>query len=187
MLHMNADRIVVREETSEDRNAVRAVNVAAFGSDAEADLVESLHAGGNVMFGFVAEVEGEVVGHVLFSWLPIETAVETIQAATLAPLAVLPEWQGKEIGTALVRHGLARCRERGVPAVIVLGDPAYYGRFGFRAETARGVQTPWSGPHLMAVELVPAGLTERQGVARYPAAFSSPQPDNGDSPDRLRS
>ncbi len=162
----------VREERPGDREYVRAVNEAAFGGPDEADLVRRLYDDGDALLGLVAEVEGQVVGHILFSRLPIETAQGVGSAAALAPLAVLPGWQGQGIGTALVREGLTRCRERGVAAVVVLGDPDYYGRFGFRAEMASGLQTPWSGPHLMAVELVPGGLGGGRGVARYPAAFA---------------
>lgn len=164
--------VVVRGEGAGDRWAVRAVNEAAFGGCAEADLVERLHDEGDALFGLVAEAEGRVVGHILFSRLPIDTADKTIAAAPLAPLAVLPEWQGRGIGSALARHGLDRCRERQVAAVVVLGDPSYYGRFGFRAETAARLHSPWSGPHLMAIELVPGELAGGAGVARYAAAFS---------------
>jgi putative acetyltransferase len=162
---------VVREERPGDRESVRAVNEAAFGGPDEANLVRRLY-DDDALFGLVAEVEGQVVGHVLFSRLPIETVKGVVSAAALAPLAVLPGWQGQGIGTALVREGLTRCRERRVAAVVVLGDPGYYGRFGFRAEMASGLQTPWSGPFLMALELVPGGLHDGRGVARYPAAFA---------------
>lgn len=161
----------IREEKIRDREAVRGVNAAAFGGEAEGALVQHLYDDGEVLFGLVAEVEGQVVGHILFSRLPVETEQGVVSAAALAPLAVLPEWQRQGIGTALVREGLTRCRERRVPAVVVLGDPGYYGRFGFRADLASGLQTPWTGPYLMAVELVPGGLAGGQGVARYPTAF----------------
>jgi putative acetyltransferase len=84
---------------------------------------------------------------------------------------VLPAWQSRGIGSALVRQGLKVCSGQGVPAVVVLGDPGYYGRFGFSAELARELQTPWSGPNLMAIELLPDGLGDGKGVARYPEAF----------------
>ncbi len=161
----------IREEKIRDREVVRGVNAAAFGGEDEGDLVQHLYDDGDVLFGLVAEIEGQIVGHILFSRLPIETEQGSVVVAALAPLAVLPEWQRLRIGAALVREEMTRCRERRVPAVVVLGEPGYYGRFGFRAETARGLQTPWSGPHLMAVELVPGGLAGGQGVARYPAAF----------------
>jgi putative acetyltransferase len=86
---------------------------------------------------------------------------------------VLPRWQRQGIGSALVRHGLALCRERGISAVVVLGDPAYYGRFGFSPALARGLKTPWSGPHLMAIELVAGSLGDGSVVAHYPAAFAA--------------
>ena len=166
----------LREEQPADRDGVRAVNLAAFGGRAEADLAVALYGAGDALFGLVAEESGRIVGHILFSRLPIETAGGTILAAALAPLAVLPSRQGQGIGSALVRQGLAHCREQDVPAVVVLGDPAYYSRFGFRAETARDLRAPWSGPHLMAIELVPGGMGPGPGLARYPAAFENVTP-----------
>ena len=163
----------IREETAADRVVVRAVVRAAFGGEAEADLVERLHADGDATVALVAERAGNVVGHVLFSRLPIELGQRIVPAAALAPLAVAPEWQRQGIGAALVREGLALCRDRGVAAVVVLGDSAYYGRFGFRAGTTAGLQTPWSGPHLMALELIPGSLSGDSGIAHYAAAFSA--------------
>jgi putative acetyltransferase len=170
---MESETPIIRAEQLHDAAAVRAVNRAAFAGDAEADLVARLHADGDVLLSLIAVVGGDVVGHILFSRLPIATAGGVIPAAALAPLAVLPAHQRQGIGAALVRNGLIRCRERGVPAVVVLGEPAYYERFGFRANAARGLQTPWPGPHLMALELLPVGLGDGQGLARYPAAFAS--------------
>ena len=161
----------IREEELADRDGVRAVNLAAFGGSAEVDLVARLQADGDALFGLVAVAGDRIVGHILFSRLDIDTAGGTIPAAALAPLAVLPERQGRGIGSALVRAGLAGCQKRRLPAVVVLGDPAYYRRFGFRAELARTLRAPWPGPHLMAIELVSGGLG-RGGVARYPAAFA---------------
>ena len=167
-------RFSIRDESPEDRAAVRAVHQAAFAGDAEVDLVARLYADGDVLFGLVAAHRSIIIGHIMFSRLPVETPVgEVITAAALAPLAVLPERQRQGIGSALVRRGLDLCQQREAPAVVVLGDPAYYGRFGFRAETARGLQTPWSGPYLTAIVLRAAGEGIRSGIARYPAAFTA--------------
>lgn len=162
----------VRLETPEDRAGVRIINQQASGGDAEAILVEALRAEGAALFGLVAEAEGEIAGHILFSRLPIAMANGAeVVAAALAPLAVLPAWQRRGIGSALAREGLARCRELGMPAVVVLGDPGYYTRFGFRPELARGLASPWSGPYLMALELIPGGLAGGHGAAHYADAF----------------
>lgn len=167
-----SEPIVVRTETPADRAAVLEINRAAFGADGEAVLVERLHADGDVVLGLVAVVDGEPVGHLLFSRLPITWATgETVPAAALGPLAVLPAWQRQGVGSALAREGLRRCGERGIVAVVVLGDPAYYTRFGFRAALASRLQTPWSGPHLMAIELEPGSLGDEAGIARYAPAF----------------
>lgn len=166
--------LTVRDERPADRLAVRAVNEAAFGSPAEADLIERLRADDDARFGLVAEVEGQIAGHILFSRLPIALDNgDSLLAVALAPLAVMPSRQRQGIGVALVRQGLDKCQEQGIPAVVVLGDPAYYGRFGFSVAAAAALRSPWSGPYLMAIELEPGGLRGGRGVARYPAAFGS--------------
>jgi putative acetyltransferase len=173
MTHMTPSELIIRPEAPPDRAAVRGVNRAAFEGNAEADLVAQLHAAGDVLCSLVAEIDGCVVGHILFSRLPIALEREVVVAAALAPLAVLPERQRQGIGTALVHHGLAHCRERGIPAVVVLGDPHFYGRFGFSAELASGLQTPWSAPNLMAIELVAGSLGNGRGIPRYAPAFAA--------------
>jgi len=162
----------IRPETPADRAAVAEVNRLAFGGEAEGRLVERLHADGLVVASLVAEDAGRVVGHILFSRLPLETARGDLPAASLAPMAVRPERQGRGIGAALVRAGLAACRERGCVAVVVLGHPGYYPRFGFSAALAAGLEAPWRGEALMALELVPGALAGRRGRLRYPAAFA---------------
>lgn len=164
--------VAIREETPSDLEGVQGVNRAAFGGNEEASLVARLYADGDVLFGLAAEIDGVIAGHVLFSKLPITlTTGETIAAAALAPLAVAPRWQRQGIGSALVMGGLAACRQRGIAAAVVLGDPAYYTRLGFSVALASRLQTPWSGPHLMAIELKPGSLGDGEGVARYAAAF----------------
>jgi len=162
----------IREEQPQDRVAVAAINTAAFGGEAEARLVEALHRDGDVLAALVAVEDGEIVGHILFSKLPIETDEGVMFAAALAPMAVRPDRQLKGIGSALVRQGLAMVRERGASAAVVLGHPDYYPRFGFSANWARGLESPYSGSDaFMAMELVPNGLGTGEGVLHYAAAF----------------
>ncbi len=163
--------ITIREEIQDDRPAIREVNALAFGSTEEADLVDRLRADGLVLASLVACDDGEVVGHILFSTLPIETAGRGVKAASLAPMAVRPERQRQGIGSALVRRGLEVCRALGLDGVVVLGHPSYYPRFGFSAEGARRLEAPFSGPAFMSLELVPGALDGVSGRVRYPPAF----------------
>ena len=119
----------------------------------------------------VAEEGGRVVGHILFSDLPIVTADGTVEALALAPLAVLPSHQRRGIGSLLVREGLRACREAGHRIVVVLGHPEFYPRFGFSAELAERLKSPFSGPAFMAAELVPGALEGVEGEVRYPPPF----------------
>ena len=163
---------LIRDETPNDLDAIREVNRRAFGGEAEARLVDRLRDDGLVVASLVA-IEGErIAGHILFSDLPIKTEYGVIPAAALAPVAVVPERQRAGIGSALVQRGLETCRERGRTAVVVLGHPTYYPRFGFSAGLARTIHSPYSGAGeaFMALELTPGALASG-GVARYPAAF----------------
>ncbi|HVC94245.1 MAG TPA: N-acetyltransferase [Pirellulales bacterium] len=112
---------MIRSETSADDKAVRHVNRLAFGQEEEARLVDALRNGGFVRASMVAEVEGQVVGHILFSDLAIMSLADTISALALAPMAVLPKFQRQGIGTALVQRGLEVCRQQGHQIVVVVG------------------------------------------------------------------
>ncbi len=162
--------MIVREATTADAEAIRSVERAAFGRDDEADLAGRLRDDGSTLVELVACEADQTIGHVLFSALPIVRDGATVAAAALAPLAVRPESRRRGVGGALVRAGVAACREAGMSAVVVLGDAAYYGRFGFRPETASTLRAPFSGPHFMALELAPGALAGG-GEARYAPAF----------------
>ena len=135
--------VKIRHETPEDRQAIWTVNRSAFESDAEANLVDALRDGGYVEVSLVAEIDDEIVGHILFSRVAIITKVGTVEALSLAPMAVLPSRQRQGIGSRLVEAGLEACRDQGFKMVVVLGHPDFYPRFGFSAELARSLENPF--------------------------------------------
>lgn len=159
--------MTVRREAAEDVPEVRLVNEDAFGRPDEADLIENLRAEGVVLCSLVAEEQGRIVGHILFSRMWIEN----VPAVALAPMAVLTATQRRGVGGLLVRRGLELLREQGERIVIVLGHPDYYPRFGFSVELARGLMSPFPVDAYMALELEAGALAGVYGKVRYPAAF----------------
>lgn len=162
--------IIVRPATDADAHAIAQTVTAAFGRDDESRLVAALAASGDVAASFVAESNGTVIGHVLFSRLEAQ-----FPALALAPVSVRPEHQRRSVGSALIEHGLSWASDRDWTAVFVLGEPEYYGRFGFTADAARGYDCPYSGPYLMARFLRPANTLADSlaGHLTYPAPFSA--------------
>lgn len=167
--------MMVRAERAQDAAAVREVNLAAFDGPAEADLVDALRTNCDDSLSLVAVDAGRVVGHALFSPVFIETASGRAEGMGLGPVAVLPERQRQGIGTALLEAGIAELRQRGCPFVIVLGHPAYYGRFGFTPAIDRGVHCEWDVPTeaFMILVLDEAALAGVAGIARYCPEFAS--------------
>ncbi len=166
--------ILIQPETSADHESIRHVNRLAFAQDEEARLVDALRDGGYVRLSLVAQQAGRVVGHILFSDLPIITQAGTVPALALAPMAVLPGFQNQGIGSALVRRGLEMCRDQGHRIVIVVGHPHFYPRFGFSAKLAALLDAPFSGKDsFMAVELVPGALAGVTGRVQYPPPFGA--------------
>jgi putative acetyltransferase len=161
----------VREEQAGDEPRVREVNRAAFGHPDEADLVNAMRREGVVLLSLVAEVDGKIVGHILFSRMTVETKECSVKAVALAPMAVLPDHQRREVGSQLVRQGLAALRERGERIVIVLGHKEYYPRFGFSSEKTRDLASPFPPEAFMALELADGALDGIRGTVRYPSAF----------------
>src|SRR5579862_2515829 len=162
---------LIRDEDPGDYDAVRELNRTAFRGEAEAQLVDDLRRDGAVILSLVAVENDQIVGHILFNDLLIETEQAVLHAVSLAPMAVIPQYQRQGIGSKLVRRGLELCRERGKSIVVVLGHPAYYPRFGFSTELAKNLRGPYSGQTWMALELIPGALDGVKGMVRYPKAF----------------
>ena len=162
----------IRRESEADHAAVRAVNEAAFETGAEANLVEALRAKRIALVSLVAESGNAVVGHILFSPVVLAEHRE-LNVMGLGPMAVLPGHQRKGIGSALVREGLARCRQLGCRAVVVVGHPNYYPRFGFVPGTRYSIRCEYDVPAdvFMIAELEKGALKGLAGVVRYDDAF----------------
>lgn len=168
--------IIIREERPEDVEAIRRVNLAAFGQPAEAEVVDRLRENCRDLLSLVAEERGDVVGHILFSPASIggEGATPPLAGMGLAPMAVLPERQGQGIGSLLIHNGIKMLRERGAPFIIVLGYPEYYPRFGFERASRYGIHSQWSevpDEAFMILILNRTAIVGASGVASYRREF----------------
>jgi len=167
--------LIFRAETEDDYADIYEVNWQAFGRAAEGRLVNMLRESEHCVPGLslVAVKDGRVVGHILFTRLAIETQGGRFEALSLAPLAVMPAFQGQGIGSGLVTEGLKACKRLGFKAVVVVGHPDYYPRFGFSSARAKGLDAPFPVPDeaFMVQELVPGALDGIRGIIRLPAEF----------------
>lgn len=167
--------IVIRPQESADDADVFTVNERAFGRQGEPYLVEQLRQAPDAIqeLSLVAVMQGQIVGHILFSLVTLETNLGDIPALALAPVAVLPEYQNQGIGSMLVRHGLEEARRLGYRIAVVLGHSNYYPRFGFHCSAEYGIRCAYEVPEeaFMVMELQPAALEGVQGIVRYPPVF----------------
>lgn len=167
----------IRPPTAGEMDLVADIHSRAFGSspmghNGEAELVRELHADGDVMCSLVAELDGALIGHVLFSQMKVEADGIPLRAAGLAPVAVLPVAQNKGVGAALIYNALEQLAADGFQISFVLGHPDYYPRFGYRAELAAPFASPFAGPHFMARYLDSSLALPQRGSAEYALAFA---------------
>lgn len=155
----------LRTATPRDRDAIRAVEEHAFGQKAEAGLVDALVENGDAVLELVAEEEGFVVGHILFSRLYVESNGRMHPAVALAPLAVEPAFHGTGIGGALITEAHLRLKAAGETLAIVLGEPQYYGRFGYSHGRAEGFESEYQSEALQALAWGEAPATGRLAYA----------------------
>ena len=162
--------VTLRPRAPEDDAAITALTMAAFGTGPadEAAIITGVRAEGAALVELVAVEDDEIVGHVLFNRMRCDPPADI---AGLAPVSVSPARQGAGIGDALIRAGLAACRDLGSTGAVVLGHPDYYPRFGFSRDAALPLQCRYSAsPAFMAAALTPGGLAGVRAVA-YPHAF----------------
>ena len=168
--------IAIRPATGGDVAAIDALRRRAFPAEDEARLVQRLCIDGDMVLTLVADDEetGALAGMIAFSRMDVAIAGKPIAAVALAPLAVEAAWRKQGVGEALVQAGIAQLADAGGVLAFVLGDPAYYGRFGFAAEWARGFASPYAGDYLMALPLqggaMPCGV---RGAATHAPAFAA--------------
>ena len=180
--------VLIRPAEDTDREAVRQVLLAAFEESGEGEdiveLVDAVVADRHHIpaLELVAEENGEIVGHVLFSRAEIEeplpgTIANRTPAVLLAPLGVHPDHQNAGIGSRLVREGLEHAHALGEHIALVLGHPIYYSRFGFSEALPRGIRAPHDVPSeaWMVVELESAALQDVLGTATLLPAFDDPK------------
>jgi putative acetyltransferase len=167
--------IAIRAERSEDAARVRQINELAFGQSAEADLVDKLRLSCPNALSLVADDDGDVVGHILFTPVVVESHERSVFGMGLAPMAVLPERQRQGIGLQLVSRGLDILLERRCPFVVVVGHPHYYPRFGFERASKHGLASQWEGTAddaFMVMVMDDEAMRRVSGVARYRDEFN---------------
>ena len=160
--------MVIRFAMPADRPVIEAILLEAFPGPQEADLVSRLYDDGDVAISLVAEVRGTMCGTVVFSRM-----TAPFRALGLAPVAVLPDFQRQGVAAALIREGIELADVEGWNGIFVLGDPDYYARFGFLAETAAPFENPYAGPYLMALALGETGFPTDRGKVDYAKAFAA--------------
>lgn len=166
---------IIRPEIESDYSSITEVNDRAFGGPAEGRLVERLRntADFHAELSLVAELDGQIIGHILFHPVVIRAVDSERPALALAPMSVLPENQKQGIGSRLVEEGLRRAKQLGHKAVVVLGHPKYYPRFGFQPASSWSIKVPFDAPDeaVMALELESGALQGKGGAVEYPAEF----------------
>jgi len=169
-------RLLLRSERPDDAPAIARVTTLAFGQKDEALLVDAMRKepGFDPDLSIVAEEDGIIVGHVLFSRIAIVSPDgDRIPAIALAPVAVLPDRQKQGVGTSLIEEGIRRCHRKGGKIIVVLGHPDYYPRFRFVPAKDHGITAPFDVPDeaFMVLALEPHALVGVSGTVEYPAPF----------------
>jgi putative acetyltransferase len=167
--------VIIRPEKENDREYIYKVNELAFGRDVESRLVDSLRSSKSYVEGLslVAEHVGEIVGHIMFTRISTDPGNEKFLGVSLAPVAVLPDYQNQGIGSKLIREGIKACKSRSFEAIIVIGHPEYYPKFGFTQARGKGLESsiPVPDEAFMVLELVPGSLEGMEGKIIFASEF----------------
>jgi putative acetyltransferase len=165
--------VTIRTEEPADVEVIHSIHQSAFPTEAEARLIDRLREDRKLTLSLIAEAKDRVVGHVAFSPVSIDPQSPAQRGVGLGPVAVLPEWQGTGIGEKLITRGIEDCRRDGYSFVVVLGEPEYYERFGFRRASLFGLGNEYGvDDPFMVLELRLDGLPKVPGTVRYVQVFS---------------
>ena len=174
-------QVTIRQEKPEDFKAVfnlieKAFEPLQLSDHKEQFLVERLRKSSAFVpeLSMVAEMEGEIVGHILLTKLKIKNEQNEFYSLALAPVSVLPAYQGKGIGGMLIEQAHKKARELGYKSVVLIGHEKYYPKFGFQQADRFGIEFPFEVPkeNCMVVELVEGGLNGVTGMVEYPKEFN---------------
>jgi putative acetyltransferase len=170
--------MVIRAETRRDEDEVARLVAAAFGSQAEADLVEAIRSSPEYLpeLALVATTGGEVVGHVMVSFTELRDGDVRNRIFHLSPLAVAPSHQRRGIGSALVEAVTAAAKEFGAPFVVLEGDPRFYSRLGFESSVSHGITIDlpsWAPPDAAQIIILAEYDRTIRGRVVYPPSFNA--------------
>jgi predicted N-acetyltransferase YhbS len=167
--------VLIREESKNDYDKIKKINDLAFGQENEGKMIEALRktVDYNPKLLLVAERKKKIVGYILFYPIKIKNEIEELTVLSLAPMAVHPEYQNQGIGSKLVKRGIEVARKYGFSAVIVVGHPKYYPRFGFKPASNWGIKLPFDIPNnvFLAIELKEKSLKKCNGTVVYPKEY----------------
>jgi putative acetyltransferase len=165
--------MLIRTESSNDALGIYTVHNEAFPTAAEARLVDALRRNRHLRVSLLAECGGEILGHVAFSPVRLEPAHNSLHILGLAPVAVREAHRRQGVAAALIERGLEACRNLNIDAIVVLGEPSYYRRFGFRRGVELGLANEYSvDEEFMALELRINSLSGVRALARYGPEFA---------------
>lgn len=170
----------IRQENNHDFEAVFNLIQKAFQSEPFSDhkeqfLVERLRKSDAFIpeLSMVAEIDGKVVGHILLTKLKIKNETNEFESLALAPISVMPEFQGKGIGKELIISSHTKAKELGYKSIVLLGHEKYYPKFGYKQADKYGIELPFEVPkeNCMVIALTEKGLHGVNGLVEYPKEF----------------
>ena len=172
---MNTGILITEENDSIDHDEIWDLNFLAFGRENEGNIVNLLREDGIPYISLIARKDDELLGHIFFTHVELSNLEKELNIMGLGPMAVKPEFQNMGIGSMLIKAGLEESKNRGYQAVVVLGHPEYYPKFGFVPAINYKIRCEYDVPSeaFMIIELREGFLKEKRGIIKYNNAFNT--------------